>query len=140
MKLEANRERFLPLKEHHTHNRPPNTMLAAITEMLPTSQIMKSSYNMESAPKKLYQIIPLSQANQKRPLSLWISITSRHARAGSSVHHRRAYHEMIQCHCLWPFAASHLMRYPTNPPGLSPAGTRTLGRMGREQPGALLAR
>ncbi len=65
-----NRERLPPLKAHQTHNKPPKTMLAAITEMLPTIQIMKSSYNMQCAPKKLYQIIPLSQANQKRPLCL----------------------------------------------------------------------
>ena len=50
LKLAANRERFLPLKAHHTHNKPPNTMLAAITEMLPTTHIMNKSYsNMGSA-------------------------------------------------------------------------------------------
>ena len=68
VKLAANRERFLPLKAHHTHNKPPNTMLAAITEMLPTTQIMNSSYNMKCAPKKLYQTIRFTAANDKGPV------------------------------------------------------------------------
>jgi hypothetical protein len=42
-------------------------MLAAITEMLPTTQIMNSSYNMKCAPKKFYQTIQLTAANEKRP-------------------------------------------------------------------------
>ncbi|OAI46622.1 hypothetical protein AYO43_05900 [Nitrospira sp. SCGC AG-212-E16] len=67
MKLEANRERFLPLKAHHTHSKPPNTMLAIITEMLPTIQIMNNSYNMQCSPKKLYQTIQLTAANEKGP-------------------------------------------------------------------------
>jgi hypothetical protein len=42
-------------------------MLAAMTEMLPTTQIMNKSYNnIESASQKLYQMIPFSQVNGMR--------------------------------------------------------------------------
>ena len=49
---------------------------------------------------------------------------------------------MIQCHCLWPFATSHLMRYPINSAWPSSrSGNGHDGKDGeREWPGALLAR
>ena len=37
-------------------------------EMLPTTQIMNSSYNMKCTPKKLYQTIQLTAANEKGPI------------------------------------------------------------------------
>jgi hypothetical protein len=49
------RARTRPLKAHHTHNKPPNTMLATTTVMLPTTHSMNKSYNMESASKKMSQ-------------------------------------------------------------------------------------
>jgi hypothetical protein len=39
-------------------------MLATITEMLPTIQTMNNSYNMKCSPKKLYQTIQLTAANE----------------------------------------------------------------------------
>jgi hypothetical protein len=37
---------LLPLKAHHTHNKPPKTILATTTVILPTTQNMNNSYNM----------------------------------------------------------------------------------------------
>jgi hypothetical protein len=50
---ETNRLRLLPLEAHHTHNKPPSTILATTTAMLPTTQYMNSSYSMERVLGKL---------------------------------------------------------------------------------------
>jgi hypothetical protein len=65
VELEADRVRLLPLKAHHTHNKPPNTMLAAITPILPTIQTMNNSYNIKFNPKKFYQTFQFSAVNQE---------------------------------------------------------------------------
>src|SRR5262245_38905247 len=41
---------YLALKAHHRHNRPPSTILAATTVILPTIHSMNNSYNMDVRP------------------------------------------------------------------------------------------
>jgi hypothetical protein len=52
----SRRKRLRPIKAHHTHTKPPITMLATTSEMLATIQNMNNTYNMDWAPQNLYQM------------------------------------------------------------------------------------
>lgn len=46
---------YLALQAHHTHNKPPSTMLITTTVMLPTIHNMKRSYNNTVCPFSVQQ-------------------------------------------------------------------------------------
>ena len=68
--------RLRAIKAHHTHNKPPSTMLATTTLILPTTQNMNSSYSMACVPQKLCPTPLLPQCSVYVSLPHLFSLTA----------------------------------------------------------------